>query len=175
MKCLPQPRTYLGLLTLFAIVAMLCGSAYGQQQEPTRLLPIIQNGKLGYIDESGIVVIKPQFEKVSLYSNDFKSINFSEGLAGVKVGDKWGFIDTSGKIVIPPNFRAVWSFHEGMAQVWIGDRSGYIDKSGEMVIRPQFTDYSPFSEGLVAVKVGDNGSSQWGYMDKTGKFVIPPG
>ena len=29
---------------------------------------------------------------------------FSEGLARVRIGDKWGFIDTKGAIVINPQF-----------------------------------------------------------------------
>ena len=50
-----------------------------------------------------------------------------------------------------------------------------MDKTGKTVISPQFDstlneDGVTFSEGLAAVYVGD----KWGYIDKTGKFVIPP-
>ncbi|EAK1349894.1 WG repeat-containing protein, partial [Campylobacter coli] len=53
------------------------------------------NGKWGFIDKSGKIVIEPKFDGVG---------NFSEGLAGVELNGKWGFIDKSGKIVIEPKF-----------------------------------------------------------------------
>src|SRR6185369_13092698 len=60
-------------------------------------------GTLGYIDQSGHVVIPPQFS-----GDEARERGFSEGLAAVKVhkvkGDKWGYIDKSGKIMIEPQF-----------------------------------------------------------------------
>jgi len=40
-------------------------------------------GKLGFIDKIGNFVIQPQFDGAS---------DFSEGLAGVKIGGKWLYI-----------------------------------------------------------------------------------
>ena len=55
---------------------------------------IIENGRFGFIDSKGVVVIKPQFLMVDL---------FREGLAAVLLGDlqkhKTAFIDTKGRIV----------------------------------------------------------------------------
>ena len=42
------------------------------------------DGKCGVIDKTGKIVCKPQFDYVC---------NFSEGLAKVRVDDKWGFIN----------------------------------------------------------------------------------
>ena len=80
--------------------------------------------------------------------------NFSEGLAAVKINNKWGFVDSSGKLVIAAQFNP-----------W----------------QAQFNSY--FSDGLVAVnltsaKTSGNGgndprSTLWGFADKTGKIVIP--
>jgi len=41
---------------------------------------------VGYIDTTGKLVIQPQYDTVS---------DFSESLAAVKIGDKWGYIDTT--------------------------------------------------------------------------------
>jgi hypothetical protein len=41
-------------------------------------------------------------------------------------------------------------------------------QTGKLVISPQFNQAYPFSQGLAAVNIGD----KWGYIDKTGKFVI---
>lgn len=49
----------------------------------------------GYIDKTGNMVIKPQFD------DDFI---FSEGLAAVTIGDKVGYIDNTGNMVIKPQF-----------------------------------------------------------------------
>ena len=168
-------------LTILAIASnlLLSGAAYGQDPKARRLFPIVEHGKIGYIDQTGAYGIKPQFDRVLIGSNpftdqDLRTLNFSEGFAGVKIGDKWGFIDQSGKVVIEPQFRAVWYFSEGLAQIWIADRSGYIDTAGKMVIPPKFVGYSPFSEGLASVNAGSDKKPEWGYIDKTGRFAIQP-
>jgi len=42
-----------------------------------------------------------------------------------------------------------------------------------MVIQPKFSEAQSFSEGLAPVKVG-GGNWDWGFIDKTGRFVIQP-
>jgi len=121
----------------------------------------LEQDKWGYIDKTGQIVIKPQFDNAE---------NFSEGLARVKVGDKYGYIDKTGQIVIKPQFDRAGNFSEGLAEVKVGDKYGYIDKTGQVVITPQFDDTHPFSEGLAQVKVGDKCS----YIDKMGRVVIAP-
>ncbi|MBK9106789.1 MAG: WG repeat-containing protein, partial [Saprospiraceae bacterium] len=49
------------------------------------------DGKYGFIDKTGKIVINLQFDKAS---------DFKEGMARVAVDDKSGFIDKSGNIVI---------------------------------------------------------------------------
>ena len=43
-------------------------------------------------------------------------------------------------------------------------------ETGKLVILAQFDEAHSFSQGLAAVKVG----SKWGFIDKSGKFVIQP-
>lgn len=52
-------------------------------------------------------MIEPKYDLTS---------HFSDGLAAVKIGDKWGYIDKSGKMVIAPRklFR-VEDFHRSAA------------------------------------------------------------
>ncbi len=50
-----------------------------------------KEGKWGFIDTDGVLVIQPAYDDARSFSND---------LAAVKVGNKWGFIDPEGKLVI---------------------------------------------------------------------------
>lgn len=55
-----------------------------------------ENGKLGYMDKSGKMVIEPKFEAGSIFVN---------GIAPVKVGENVGYIDKKGEYVIKPEFQ----------------------------------------------------------------------
>ena len=124
------------------------------------------DGKVGYADKTGKVVIEPKFDAGG---------NFSEGLASVKVDDKWGYIDKKGQYVINPQFEWAGSFSEGLAEMSVDRKSGFIDKTGKVVIAPQFVNVDDFSGGLALFHEGLAGfqwqSDTWGYVDKTGKIV----
>ena len=82
-------------------------------------------GKAGFIDKKGNIVIQTQFEDVS---------NFHEGLAAVKKNNKWGFINKEGKIIIIPQFEYVSSFDNGIAAFYNGKQWGFINKNGNYKI-----------------------------------------
>ena len=159
----------------------------------TKLLSAKSGEKWGYVDDTGLFIINPQFD----YAGDFveglacvkandlygyidtegkyvinpqfdNAGNFVEGLALVKSGEKWGYIDNTGKYVINPQFDDAYPFADGLARVRNGEKYGFIDKTGSYVINPQFDDTQGFSNGLAAVKSGD----RWGYVDMEGKIVI---
>ena len=79
------------------------------------------NGKCGFIDKTGRLVIPCKYDE----ANDF-----SEGLANVKLNGKYGFIDKSGTLVIPCKYDWAWSFHDGRAKVQLNGKDGFVDKSG---------------------------------------------
>lgn len=59
---------------------------------------------------------------------------FSEGLAAVRISDRWGYIDREGVLAIPPSFIDVEPFCAGLAHVADQQRRwGYIDRSGKYV------------------------------------------
>ncbi|KAF0249676.1 MAG: KWG repeat protein [bacterium] len=89
------------------------------------LAPMLVDGKYGFIDKKGKVVIDFQF--------DFAR-SFSDGLALVKLEDYYGFIDKEGKIVIKPQFASATSFSDGLAAVRFkktDQHPAFIDKKGE--------------------------------------------
>jgi len=124
------------------------------------------NGKWGYINSTGKVVIKIIFDDAK---------GFSEGLAAVKKGNLWAYIDTTGKKIIDFAFIDASSFSEGLAAVREKDiYTGYIDRTGKYVIEPKYAyaQACAFSGGLAAV--WEYPGFKWGYINKTGSYVIAP-
>lgn len=85
------------LLFLLTCLILLTGSCIKQEEikpEETKqsvpLFPVCQNGKWGYIDKTGKMVIKPQFNCAR---------SFSEGLARVWIDGKMGYINKTGKYI----------------------------------------------------------------------------
>ena len=125
---------------------------------PGELIPFEKNGRWGYVDSKGEVVIKPQFEH---------GFPFSDGLARARTKALYGYIDKSGKFVIPPRFTRHNDFSEGLAGVRLDKKSwGFIDPTGEVVIPPKFEwVHGGFRHGLAKVTLG----GKIGYINKKGK------
>ena len=152
-------------LVLLGLILSVAKSAAAE--DALALFPIRQNGKFGYVNVAGEIVIAPQFLRDGLQDGK----HFQEGMQAVWVGDKAGYIDASGKMVIAPQFSLAQAFSEGLAAVrpteapW---KWGYIEKTGRFVIPPQFDDANVFSDGIAQVVV----DGQAGYIDKSGAFIV---
>src|SRR5947208_2589605 len=102
-------------------------------QTESVLLPVVIQGKTGYVDGRGRIVIGPAFDHAGTFSEGLAP--FKTTVAGV---EKFGHIDQSGNVVIPPLFDGVKEFSEGLAVVRLNGKDGYISKSGEFLIQPRF-------------------------------------
>jgi hypothetical protein len=131
----------------------------------------VRDGKAGYIDRSGKILIEPTFDAYGNYGGEFHDglmvINISEGR----------YADITGKVVIDKGYYRGWDFSEGLAVAMDKDEGkwGYIDRSGEFAISQRLAwslnDYLySFSEGLAKIKV----ANRHGYIDRSGEFVIAP-
>jgi hypothetical protein len=144
-----------------------------QENRSNDLFVVIVNNKRGFIDRSGKIVIKPKWDGAN---------NFSEGRAVVVFNSpryKEGYIDITGKLVIPAIFDSASDFKDGLALAGVGEfglhgsgdhKFGFIDLNGEWVIKPAYIGLYDFFNGLAAAE-NDNG--KWGFIDNTGKVVIP--
>lgn len=184
----------LSSLWLFAFAVN--NAAVSQQADEPLFAIWDENGKEGFIDVRGKIIIAPQFDGLT---------SFREGLAAVRVGDKWGYIDRSGKVIVTPRWKVVSGFSDGVAAVvdathvysyspLEGDgfsatliACGYIDKSGRYVIEPNIDrkmNVCPdFVDGIIPVcfegilklwfpDFVDAGKC--GFMNKSGKWAIEP-
>jgi hypothetical protein len=97
------------------------------------------------------------------------------------VGRKQGYIDHTGCFAIAPQFDIALSFSEGFAGVELREKWGFVNKVGKFIVLPSFVSVRSFSDGLAAVEVGSlyvgnldsYKPNQWGFIDSTGKLVIP--
>lgn len=163
------------LHTLLVLVALLATSyppTNTNSAPPVRLYAVARNDKWGFIDETGQIVIAPQFESAH---------GFSDERALVSVGGQPRYLDTSGRFIKTPPFEHGGSFSEGLAPINVGQkrmptvgiitepgRWGYIDKSGALALPMKFQLADEFSEGLAAAHLGVRS----GFIDHSGRFVF---
>lgn len=110
------------------------------------------NGKTGFIDKTGRIVINPVFDPVGSFSFGMPSFcGFNGGLAAVSKGGlsgSMGCIDRSGSFVIQPLYDCIWPFSEDLAPFNKNGRWGFIDRKGTEVIPARYEFVEGFSEGF---------------------------
>ena len=122
------------------------------------LFRIIDNGKIGFADVNGNIIIKPQFSFALPFH--YGLAGFCKGCKFKKNGEyteivngKWGFIDKKGKIVIPPKFDKIYkSFDKGIAMVENDGEKFYININGKRILEEQYNCYKLtdlFGEALI--------------------------
>ena len=119
------------------------------------------NGKIGFKNQSGKVVLPAKYDLVE---------SFKDGIASVKIGNKYGIISRLGKEVIPVKYDRIASFNEGIATVQIGDKYGAINRLGKEIIPVRYEHIGKCSEGLISYNFEDeSGKYENGYFNKTGE------
>ncbi len=117
-------------------------------------LVIVQDGKYGYIDHEGKILIRPQF----VWADDF-----FQGMGTAYVCGRYVSVDLSGNLL--PLRSAAPGRLEPKRK---GGKIGFVDSSGGFAITPIFDEALPFSDGYAAVRI----RNKWGFIDKTGREVI---
>ena len=132
------------------------------------------NGKYGYADTLGQVVVPPAYDDAADFGN-------GHAVVGRKAGDGrmlYGLIDRSGRVVVPCNFYS--------AEEFLGDRAvvskvvaggklayGYIDRSGKEVIPCQFDMASGFRFANTWVGMEQDGEYTYTLIGPNGETVLP--
>lgn len=124
--------SYFGIFFLFILFLFLesCGTKYANKIEYINGFAVVkQNGKHGFIDESGKEIVAPKYDELG---------NFIDNLAKFKSNQKFGMVDKSGKEVIPAKYDKIHTFNGEFAKVEIQGKIGMIDKNGIEVVEPKY-------------------------------------
>src|SRR6266446_3914672 len=157
-------------LTLLVIVVASITQAQTRQTaniDSGELYLIVKNGRFGFVDGRGRVVIGPQYRLAA---------PFSEGLAAVIVLGKrnqalLAFIDRKGRMAVRPFDGSGTKFSSGVANVLMGANYVYIDKHGKRVTR--FYQWAEdCTEGLCAVEMERLGPKRWGFINTSGAVIV---
>ena len=116
-----------------------------------------KDGKYGYIDVSGRLVIPVKYQDAG---------SFSAGLAPVCLYGKYGYVDKSGEMVVPFKYSYAFPFSEGLAAVELNGKVAYIGPDGKTGIPYMLDSGKPFKDGIAEVTV----DGQTKYMDKVGNI-----
>lgn len=134
---------------------------YAADVQKYMVRPCVDSGRAGFCYPDGAAAIPGSY--------DF-ALDFTEGLALVRLGNRRGYVDLAGKEAIKPaKYERAGQFMGGFAPVMIGGKWGYIDRAGKLAIEPAYDDVLSFRDGLAPVRRG----GKWGYIDAKGTLVVP--
>jgi hypothetical protein len=133
------------------------------------LAAVRKNGKYGFINKKGELIINNDFDAVGKYNENCIAVGKYEELPDTNYL-RWYFIDKTGKKTIEKIFTDVHDFSEEYAAVSTNGKWGWIDKKGKFIFGNDFQECKSFSEGFAAFKKGNF----WGLINKKGKVIVQP-
>ncbi|WP_097026701.1 WG repeat-containing protein [Clostridium peptidivorans] len=128
-------------------------------------------GNFGYIDESGKIVIVPQYTGAQAFKEGRAVVNTSEDFK-----NKYGLIDKKGNFIIKPEYNDVNLLGEGMVAVgkaidpekpYIGSKYAIADINGKFLTEFIYNNVSEYKNGLASAS--DDKSTF--FIDRTGNRV----
>lgn len=110
---------------------------------------------------------------VFLYIEDARKIQALD-LYPIKIGNNFGYISKDNDIIIKPQYKKALHFYNGVALVQKCNEEDcyveYINKLGKRMNKEKIYAGLDFNKSLEVALVKD----KYGYIDKTGKFIIKP-
>lgn len=135
-------------------------------------------GLYGYLNDFGMWAIAPQFTYAQ---------SFYDGLAVVKIGNRYGAIDVASKVVIKPTFDSSLDVSSARSSIikgrltgielWVTEDPatelyGYLNHYGDWAIPPIYPSAKSFdNDGFAVVKSPEGG---WGVINRAAEWVIAP-
>lgn len=120
------------------------------------------NGKFGFkLKQTGDVIIPIKYSSAGSFIN---------GLAKVRIGEKYGLINKIGKIVVPFEYDEIQQYpNDGLRVVSKDNKEGVIDLKGNIVIPIEYDnlEFSYASDLFLAKK-----NEKYGFIDKSNNVII---
>lgn len=148
------------------------GDKLKSNNSASSLIPYRKGKKWGYATTDRKIVLECIYDR---------ACPFFEGIASVRINDKWGCINDTGKQIVDCKYEEIIHYYgiqgirffNELAVVKLNDKYGFIDKRGNQIIPCIYdnvtTHWQKFSEGFAVVKL----NNKWGFIDMAGKSVIP--
>lgn len=97
-----------------------------QQASPFRhgVAVVETNGKWGVIDQRGIAIIPPKYDRIETFEN---------GYAKVRILGFSGLTNLNGELIVQPDYEYITYAGGGLFRVEQGDKIGYFDQKGRWV------------------------------------------
>ncbi len=127
-------------------------------------------GQWGLIDALGNVLIEP---------GDWNSLDGMVTVNGQQYvrayrGGQSALLDLSGNVFVPFAYDTIADYHEGMAVASTdGEKWGFLDATGNLAVPCRYNLAGRFVQGRASVGAWDGEVWRCGYIDKSGKEIIP--
>ena len=121
----------------------------GPDYPSDNLFRIVKDGKIGFADLRGNIIIEPQFSAALPFQNGFaafctQGMEIADGEHKIWSGGKWGFIDSLGTIKIPAIYDKIISqFERRNCVVEYSGSAIQINKKGE-VVKMESSQHNPW-------------------------------
>jgi hypothetical protein len=129
--------------------------------EEVRLWPVQVNGKWGYINRTGEMVVPAKFDSAAEFRDSFAAL--------VKRDGKLGCLDgVSCSLLVPIEFDFIHDPRSGCYVARSGGIWGVIGWNRRLVPVPEADSIAPFGESAARFRQGN----RWGYLDRSGHVII---
>lgn len=123
------------------------------------LIPVTLNGKLGFINVNGEVLLKPDYDEFKSFQNlsyfglensTLKdTCNKTCKLAEIRKSKYWGLVDQIGRVVLEPQFDNIYRFVKGFAVLETDGRCCVYDQDFKEIVPPLFSKCKKQSNGFL--------------------------
>ncbi len=108
-------------------ISEISGQAPNRKQQEISWFEIFQQGKWGFIDETGEIVIEPRYSNIYTLSSERATFEHE---------NKWGLMDRYGREIIEAKFERLSSFENGRGVFQDKNKWGLIDVNGHVILEP---------------------------------------
>ncbi len=148
---------------------------------------IRKNGKWGFADNKGSIIVIPIYDDVKPFKDDFATVNksgkwvfitrageqlpydeigpFIDGFASVRTRNRYAYVS---KYFV--EYDSVKPFSNQKAIVYKNGKYGIVGKNTIEVVPPQYDYIDNFSNSRAKIKK----DGQYGYLDENGAVSVPP-